>query len=70
MVRFFLELVAFAYPTTCAMKTMKGVNLVTNVQGTLYQSYRKGWITAVKNFEKSYVSLTPKDQPFFPLHNN
>jgi hypothetical protein len=67
---FFLNRQRLSTQITHAMKTTKGVDFVTNIQGTLYQSYRKGWITAVKNFEKNYVSLTSKDQPFFPLHNN
>lgn len=52
------------------MKPTKGVDFVTNTQGVQHQSYRQGWIKAVKNFEKSRISVEQKDQPFFRMHSN
>ena len=52
------------------MKTTKGIDFVINTRGALYQSYRQGWIKAVKNFEKSSINLEQKGQPYFRMHSN
>ncbi len=52
------------------MKAVRGVDYVINAQGTLYQTYQKGWFKAVENFEKSKKDFSYQGKPYFRLHDN